>query len=73
VVEKLNLFLDLLQSYKVSLAAPRSGTENDLGHGCPKWEKPGGERGARETDGQTDTHRQRQDTSWGPQQMGEAS
>lgn len=27
VVEKLNLFLDLLQSYKVSLAAACSGTE----------------------------------------------
>ena len=27
VVEKLNLFLDLLQSYKVSLAAVCSGTE----------------------------------------------
>ena len=27
VVEKLNLFLDLMQSYKVSLAAACSGTE----------------------------------------------
>jgi hypothetical protein len=63
VVEKLNLFLDLLQSYKVSLAAPRSGTEPvrmTLVMVVPSGRSPGErEEPERQTDRQTHTGRDR--------------
>lgn len=41
MVEKLNLFLDLLQSYKVSLGSSRSGPVSFQGCGREGEEKPG--------------------------------